>query len=124
MRFTNQNTNHLNPVCSGVLIMAATPESFLTQQKEQVRVFLMYKKLCAFMGAQFVLFDNSVRFVEDTVKLNASYRFIFGGFLLFLAHRQTPYTIHSHPWFYENLVVLSLYDGAKNTFGSSDPGKT
>ncbi len=67
-------------------------------------------------GGENCSFDNSVRFLEDTVKLNSGYRFIAGGFFLFMPHRRTQYTIHSQPWSSEKMVVLFRHDGVKRSF--------
>ncbi len=70
-------------------------------------------------GGRNCSFDNSVRFIEDTAKLNGSHRFIAGGFLLFMPHRRTQYTIHSQPWFSEKMVVLHRPGGARRLFESA-----
>ncbi len=67
-------------------------------------------------GGRNCSFDNSVRFIEDTVKLNRGYRFIAGGFFLFMPHRRTQHTIHSQPWSSEKMVVLFRHDGVKRSF--------
>ncbi len=61
-------------------------------------------------------FDNSLRFIEEAVQVNPKYRFIAGGFFLFMPHRRTSNTIHSQPWLSERMVVLVRQDSAKRSF--------
>ena len=70
-------------------------------------------------GGNDCTFDNNVRFVEDAVKQNASYRFIAGGYFLFLPHRRTDETIQSHPWDFDVLVVVMRPDDASRSFASA-----
>ncbi len=74
------------------------------------------KKAMCIYGGRNCSFDSSVRFVEDNAKFNNRYRFIAGGFLLFMPHRRTKYTVHSQPWSSEKMVVLFRHDGAKRSF--------
>ncbi len=67
-------------------------------------------------GGRNCSFDNSVRFVEDNAKYNPRYRFISGGFFLFMPHRRTLHIVHSQPWSSERMVVLVRQDGAKRSF--------
>ncbi len=71
--------------------------------------------MCIYGGRE-CSFDNSVRFVEDNAKVNERYRFIAGGFLLFMPHRRTLHTVHSQPWSSEKMVVLLRNDGSKRSF--------
>ena len=73
---------------------------------------------CIYVGND-CTFDNTVRFVQDAVKQNASYRFIAGGYLLFLPHRRSDETIQSHPWDSDVLVVLMRPDDASRSFASA-----
>ncbi len=67
-------------------------------------------------GGRNCSFDNSVLFVEDNARHNPAYRFIAGGFLLYMPHRRTLCTVHSQPWSSERMVVSVLRDGAKRSF--------
>ncbi len=70
-------------------------------------------------GGLICSFDNSIRFIEGTVKLNADYQFIPGGFFMFLPHRITEYTVTSQPWFSEKLVVLSRHEEERHSLNSA-----
>ncbi len=60
---------------------------------------------CIYGGSK-CTFDDTVHFVGDVAKNDASYRFVAGGYLVFMEHRRTRYTIHSQPWAFDTMVVL------------------
>ena len=63
--------------------------------------------------------DNTVRFVGDVAKKDPSCRFVAGGYLLFLEHRRTRYTIRSHPWASDTMVVLFRPENAQKSFAQA-----
>ena len=74
--------------------------------------------MCTYGGPN-CSFDNTVRFVGDTAKLNATYHFIAGGSFIFLPNRRTLYTVHSQPWASGKMVVLVRQDGVQHSFQSA-----
>ena len=73
---------------------------------------------CVFGGKK-CSFDNSVRFVEDIAKNEPSYQFVASGYLLFLFHRRTKYTVHSQPYTSDKMVVVFLPENTRDSFAEA-----
>ncbi len=85
----------------------------VSKQVPQVR-----ESRCIFGGSQ-CTFDNTVQFVGDVAKKDPSYKFVAGGYLLFLENRRTRYTIHSQPWVSDSMVILFRPENARHSFSNA-----
>ena len=73
---------------------------------------------CMYAGRN-CTFDNTVRFVGDVAKDHTSYRFVAGGYLLFMKHRRTRYTVHPQPWTFDSIVVLFRPKNGRKSFAQA-----